>query len=43
MATEVKAIIEQNDIFDPHGHNRALAAVVELWKLSDALEIKSFL
>lgn len=41
IAEQVKNIIKGNDIFEPQGYRKAMASILDLWKLNDFLQISS--
>jgi len=41
MASQVRTIILQNDIFTSEGHNNAMKELVKLWGLEDLVELKT--
>ena len=39
MAEQVKSIIKENDIFEAQGYRKAMASILDLWKLNDFLQM----
>jgi hypothetical protein len=39
MAEQIKSIIKENDIFEAQGYRKAMASILDLWKLNDFLQM----